>query len=168
MFNINFCRWLDSNRGPLQSEATPLPTEPQPQPIIKVDHLPFRINTGSGGDLRSAWIGVFPEGGVQGLPDDWRDHSRAGEGLPVKLVRKHHRWSCENSSLAMCGQCDQIGRFLKALGNKFPCKGSSKYLTTIWPYWKVLLLSKICCGYFMGNFWDNLGYFYANIWSHCS
>ena len=31
MFN-KFCRWLDSNRGPLVSEATTLPTEPQPLP----------------------------------------------------------------------------------------------------------------------------------------
>ena len=30
--NINFCRWLDSNRRPLVSDATALPTEPQPQP----------------------------------------------------------------------------------------------------------------------------------------
>ena len=30
MFNINFCRKLDSNRGPLESETTALPTEPQP------------------------------------------------------------------------------------------------------------------------------------------
>ena len=29
MFN-KFCRWLDSNRGPLVLEATALPTEPQP------------------------------------------------------------------------------------------------------------------------------------------
>ena len=28
--NINPCRWLDSNRGPLVSEGTALPTEPQP------------------------------------------------------------------------------------------------------------------------------------------
>ena len=28
MFNINFCRWLDSNHRPLLSEATALPTEP--------------------------------------------------------------------------------------------------------------------------------------------
>ena len=27
-----FCRWLDSNRGPLVSEATALPTAPQPLP----------------------------------------------------------------------------------------------------------------------------------------
>ena len=27
-----FCRWLDSNRGPLVLEATALPTEPQPLP----------------------------------------------------------------------------------------------------------------------------------------
>ena len=30
MFNINFCRWLDLNCGPLESEATALPTEPLP------------------------------------------------------------------------------------------------------------------------------------------
>ena len=30
MFNINFCQWLDSNRGPLELEETSLPTEPQP------------------------------------------------------------------------------------------------------------------------------------------
>ena len=30
MFNVNFCQWLDSNRGPLEKEATALPTEPQP------------------------------------------------------------------------------------------------------------------------------------------
>ena len=31
---INFCQWLDSNRGPLVSEATALPTEPQPLPMF--------------------------------------------------------------------------------------------------------------------------------------
>ena len=30
--NINFCWWLHSNRGPLELEATALPTEPQPLP----------------------------------------------------------------------------------------------------------------------------------------
>ena len=30
--SINFCWWLDSNRGPLVSEASVLPTEPQPLP----------------------------------------------------------------------------------------------------------------------------------------
>ena len=34
MFN-KFCQWLDSNRGPLVSEATALPTEPQPLPIFR-------------------------------------------------------------------------------------------------------------------------------------
>ena len=32
MFN-KFCQWLDLNRGPLVSEATALPTEPQPLPV---------------------------------------------------------------------------------------------------------------------------------------
>ena len=32
MFDISFCRWLDSNCRPLELEATALPTEPQPLP----------------------------------------------------------------------------------------------------------------------------------------
>ena len=39
MFNIFFCRWLDSNRGPLASEATTLPTEPQLQTNIYFGNL---------------------------------------------------------------------------------------------------------------------------------
>ena len=39
MFNINFCRWLDLNRGPLALEATALPTEPQPLPFKIVVNL---------------------------------------------------------------------------------------------------------------------------------
>ena len=36
MFNIwiNFCRWLDLNLGPLVLEATALPTDPQPLPVL--------------------------------------------------------------------------------------------------------------------------------------
>ena len=34
MFNINFCQWLNSNRGPLELEAIALPTEPQPLPYL--------------------------------------------------------------------------------------------------------------------------------------
>ena len=34
MFNIMFCRWLDSNLGPLELEVTALPTEPQPLPLL--------------------------------------------------------------------------------------------------------------------------------------
>ena len=32
--NIIFCWWVDSNRGPLESEATALPTDPQPLPPV--------------------------------------------------------------------------------------------------------------------------------------
>ena len=32
MFFIKVCQWLHSNRGPLVSEPTPLPTVPQPPP----------------------------------------------------------------------------------------------------------------------------------------
>ena len=32
MFYMKIYRWVDSNRGPLVSQATALPTEPQPLP----------------------------------------------------------------------------------------------------------------------------------------
>ena len=32
---VNFCRWLDSNRRPLELEATALSTEPQPLPKLR-------------------------------------------------------------------------------------------------------------------------------------
>ena len=32
MFSVNFCWWLNLNRGPLVAEVTALPTEPQPLP----------------------------------------------------------------------------------------------------------------------------------------
>ena len=37
--SINFCRRLDSNRGPLGLEVTALPTEPQPLPNICLSRL---------------------------------------------------------------------------------------------------------------------------------
>ena len=42
MFDINFCHWLDSNIGPLELEATTLPTEPQPLPTCLFFYI-FRI-----------------------------------------------------------------------------------------------------------------------------
>ena len=34
MSDINVCQWLYSNRGPLESRATALPTQPQPLPKV--------------------------------------------------------------------------------------------------------------------------------------
>ena len=64
-------------------------------------------------------------------------------------------------------QCDQIGRVLKVLGNKFPCKSSSNSLQQFG------LLSKIAFftlnWYVVDTFWATFGEnwpFYSNIWSH--
>ena len=43
MLYIIFCRWLDSNRVPLELEATALPTEPQPVPNMDLVYLPFLV-----------------------------------------------------------------------------------------------------------------------------
>ena len=46
MSNIKVCRLLDSNHGPLASEATALPTEPQPLPYTRSScHLGCRQET---------------------------------------------------------------------------------------------------------------------------
>ena len=42
MFYIIVCRWLDSNRGPLVSKATALPTVPLPNmPLLADEHRAF-------------------------------------------------------------------------------------------------------------------------------
>ena len=45
MFHIKACWWLDLNRGPLVSEATALPTEPQPLPISYVWQIISFVNS---------------------------------------------------------------------------------------------------------------------------
>ena len=57
MFNINFFRWLGSNRRPLELEATALPTEPQPLPKLRVD-LARHISSNKN-DLQRAWFGAW-------------------------------------------------------------------------------------------------------------
>ena len=54
---------------------------------------------------------------------------------------------------------DQIGRFLKVLGNKIYSKRSPKDWQLFGRFRKTSLLCKNCIGYFLGNFWKKLGYF---------
>ena len=56
-------------------------------------------------------------------------------------------------------QCDQIGRFLKVLGNKVPCKSSPNIEQHFRLLWKMALVMLHWCGYFLGTFWWKLGYF---------
>ena len=44
MFDITFRRWLDSNRGPLESEETALPTEPNHCPTVLNFWVSFLFN----------------------------------------------------------------------------------------------------------------------------
>ena len=57
-------------------------------------------------------------------------------------------------------QCDQNGRFLKVLGNKFAFKSSPKSFVYFWAIWKKIICHKNCCGYYLGNFWKHLGNFF--------
>ena len=64
-------------------------------------------------------------------------------------------------------QCDQIGRFLKVLGNRKSSKRSPNDWQLFGLFWKTSLLCKNCISYFLGNFWKNWATFFSNIWSHC-
>ena len=59
-------------------------------------------------------------------------------------------------------QCDQIGRFMKVLGNRFACKSSPTSMVTFWAILKSLTLcKKNCCAIYLGNFWKHLGYIFT-------
>ena len=62
-------------------------------------------------------------------------------------------------------QCDQIGRFLKALGDKFFSKTNPNVgIFPFWVYLQIYQLSKNYCG----DFWGTFGIIWATfaIWSH--
>ena len=52
------------------------------------------------------------------------------------------------------GQCDQIGRFLQVLGEKFSHKSSPNVQKLFGRIWKHQFLSKNCRGHFLGHFWN--------------
>ena len=57
-------------------------------------------------------------------------------------------------------QCDQIGRFVKVLGNKFAHKSSWKKIGDFWAILKNINLCKNCCVNDLGNFGKYLGNFF--------
>ena len=56
-------------------------------------------------------------------------------------------------------QSDQIGRFLKVLGDKFSYKRSPNVCWLVGLFWKHTFSLINWCSYFLGNFWKFLGYF---------
>ena len=57
--------------------------------------------------------------------------------------------TCENflgQNLEFVPQSDQIGRFLKVLGNTFAYKSSSRKIGAFWAIFEKINLCKNCCG----------------------
>ena len=64
-------------------------------------------------------------------------------------------------------QCDQIVRFLKVFGYKLSNKSGPNIGQFSRLLWKALFFKwKLLCLLF-GHCYENLGYFYSNLWSHC-
>ena len=61
-------------------------------------------------------------------------------------------------------ECDQIGQFFKVLGDIFSYKSSQKFWWPLGHFGKYHFSSKITLASFWA-FFENLGYFYSNIWS---
>ena len=95
MFN-KFCRWLDTNRGPLVLEATALPTEPHnhcpPDSLFDRDQPQF-----SNLFVSAKWLIVYNSGIIKKLPEPcWHaedglkpDQNSHGEGLVSPNMTMH-------------------------------------------------------------------------------
>ena len=70
------------------------------------------------------------------------------------------RWPFDFNDIGSCsGQCDQIGQFLKSLGDKFSLKSSQNLWKLFGLQWKASYCSENYRGSFWGKFWKILGYF---------
>ena len=78
---------------------------------------------------------------------------------------KGHKYLCRMPfSQTACLQCDQIGLFMRILGDKISDKISNKMSPKDWQCFglfckNLTLLCKNCCGYFWGCFWKGLGFY---------
>ena len=68
---------------------------------------------------------------------------------PMSSINKFYR-----------GQCDQIWRFLKVLGNKFAYKSSSK------DFWTIVKKIMLCKNYYRGYHLETFGHFFAPTSGH--
>ena len=59
MFNMNFFQWLDSNQGPLESEATALPNEPPPLPLFAFVNVVIKFTACENGNNNEASVGQY-------------------------------------------------------------------------------------------------------------
>ena len=66
-------------------------------------------------------------------------------------------------SKVTCYQCDQIGRFLEPLDNKFSNKNSPNVWRLLGQFWNTYFLSQAA----VATFWEIWATFYSKIWTHC-
>ena len=92
----------------------------------------------------------------------------------VASERKLCAWERDSNSspsrskhfLGPCYQCDQIGRFLKVLGNKVPCKSSHNILQQFWAIVKMALFTLNWCGYLFGQLLEKMGLLFTSTSGH--
>ena len=88
-----------------------------------------------------------------------------GRGLGVSLTRSLCRGRMPGRGIASTitfrclRQCDQIGRFLKGIGDKFSNKSRPHVCWLFGLLWKHPFSFINCCSYFLANFWKFLCYF---------
>ena len=94
-------------------------------------------------------------------------HSMCPTFHVMKVVLFIPSWHSEKVFEGKCQiQYDQIGQFLKVLGNEFAYKCIPKTLVTFWAILKRSTLCKNCCGIYLGKFWKHLGYIFTPISGH--
>ena len=81
----------------------------------------------------------------------------------MKFTRKE--WTERERERGRKDGSDQIGRFLKVIADNLFAK-VAQIFKTFWAIWKHQFLINYYCGYFLGNYCKNLGYFLIRTSGH--
>ena len=87
---------------------------------------------------------------------------------PFGLLGKIPSWKAKSSLNCTPVQCDQIGWFLKVLGNWISSKRSPNVLQLFGYFEKPHFFVKTALATFWATFGKNWATFFSNIWSRCS
>ena len=113
MININFCRWLDSNHRPLESEVTALPTVPQPLP----NHWLYVLSRMTILTNRCAHFYAKTRVGWRLLEIWWKELANFSSKQNRRLKQA---WKCYKVQKYICHHWSSVNRWLDYLHNIRP------------------------------------------------
>ena len=87
-------------------------------------------------------------------------------GCSKRIIYKKPLFLYKITYCVCAWQCDQIGLFLKGLGDKWSYMSCPVFVHPFWLFWIFLILVETGVSTFWPTFGPNWVTFYCNIWSH--